>query len=244
MEDDRLPGSSSDLPETTEERTFYDMCPDYLQRAIGRVPEHMRLMEERELRKLVRPNSAVSALRNSFWLEYNRQQEHGGHFKISNILAGICTIEYFSGVVCKTPGMVAWITRPPISYSRAMEEILSYGLERLREIMEMPFQKTVVDKKGFERITVDTEAAKLVMKAFHLVDQRKHGAYVQKNLHLSGNIGANQVRELAAHDSMEDIDRRIRALKAKEKELEQPGVIEVTSEVEVSSEEGKTSGTD
>lgn len=210
----------------------YDLLPPYVQNAINRIPETLKVMDEKELRKFVKPNQAVDSLRTSFWLEYERSKAKNVKFLISNVIAGICTKEYFAHVVLQSSGAVEWMIRPPMSYQKAMEEALQFGLSKLREIMEMPLTKplkdkkgeVVRDKKGYIVMEPDHKAADLVLKAFAMADLRVKGAVAQrvemKSMHLTANVNANEMQRLAESNTMEDLDKKLKQLRAKEKELD------------------------
>lgn len=213
-----------------ERANVYDLLPQYVQEAIDTIPEDYRLLEERELRKTLKPNASVQALRNSFWVEYARCIDNRSKLSISKIISGICNIEYFSQVVLKHPMMVEWMMRPPVSYNRAMEESLHFGVERLREILELPISYTKVDSNGFERVIIDHKAADLILKAFTIVDTRVKGSVVQRqqNLNVSGTM--SELKTVMESASMDDIKRKVWELKRREAEA--GGVV-----VEVESEE-------
>lgn len=213
-----------------ERRRVYDLVPPYVQAAIDTIPEELRLKEERELRNHVRPNASVQALRNSFWVEYARCIDSGSKFSISRIISGICNIEYFSQVVLKHPAMVEWMMRPPVSYNRAMEESLSFGVERLREILELPISYTKVDSNGFEKTIIDHKAAELVLKAFIIADTRVKGSVLQRQQTMNVSGTMSELKSAMESASMDDIKRKIWELKRREAEA--GGVV-----VEVQSEE-------
>lgn len=224
------------MPTTTDEKTIYEMVPPYVKTAFDSVPEYLRYLDESKLRKEVRPNSAVCALRNSFWMEYQKVFDKGGQFLVSNVIAGICTIEYFSKFVLTNPILVSWIMRPPIHYTKAMEEILSYGLERLRQIMELPFEESYIDKNGFEKKKIDSRTAELVLKAIAFVNLQARGSVVQKHelktLSLNANVSEGKLMGIAASLSMKDIDEKLEQLRKKEQQFEQSRTIEVPSQEE------------
>lgn len=222
------------LPESTtedalqlageERRTLISMLPPYVKEAAEKIPEQLRYMDEKELRKYVRPNPSVQALRNSFWLEYARCIDKEGQWlKIGNILSGICTIEYWAQVVTKNSGMMEWILRPPISYNKAMEEALYFGVERIREILELPFTYNMIDPRtGKEREVVDSKAAELVLKAFMIIDNRVKGSVLQRSetKSLQVNASMKEVQGVMEGQSMEEIEKKLKDLRKKDAALE------------------------
>ena len=215
-------------PVDQENHVLLSIMPHYAQVAFKAVPEELRFMDERELRAHVKPNSSVEALRNSFWVEYAKARDKCLRMQMSSVYSGICSAEYFINNVLKSPGMTAWVMRPPVDYSRAMEALLIFGIERLREIMEAPVYKTTRDKHGIMTRSLDADAAKVVLKAYELVDMRMKGNFTQRSEVKSLHVHAD-VKELAEKDSMEDIERRLRDLRKRERELEQGGSIETTA---------------
>lgn len=200
--------------------------PHYAQEAFKRVTDELKYMDERELRAHVKPNSSVEALRNSFWVEYARVRDRGERMKMSNVYSGICSAEYFINNVFKSPGMTAWVMRPPIDYSRAMQALLIFGTERLKEILEAPVYETKRDRHGMEYKVFNPDTAKVVLKAFEMVDMRLKGAFTQRTELKSLHVHAD-VKEIAEKDSMEDIERRLKDLRKREKELD-GGAIETS----------------
>lgn len=229
--------------EIADYKEVYALLPPYVQQAIDRVTADLKYLDEKELKSRIKPNAPVDALRYSFWVEYNRVVDKGGRFLISNVISGICTIEYFSNVVLKEPGFVEWMIRPPISYKKAMEETLQFGLGRLREIMEVPIYKArrgkdgrlLKDSDGYNLMDFDSKAAEAILKAFSMVDQRVKGAVAQKNLNLNADLSGEQMQKMVEHSSMEDIEKALYRLRRREKELdgiEADGVVTETTAVE------------
>lgn len=218
---------------TEERKSVREMLPPYVREAVDSVPEELKLMDEKQLRKHVKPNPSVQALRNSFWIEYARCLDKGVEWmRISNIISGICSIEYWTHVVMKSSGLVEWVLRPPISYNKAMEEALYFGVEKLREIMDLPFVTTRVDPKtGFEVQIIDTKVADLVLKAFMIADTRVKGSVVQRSETKTLNVQAkmSDVKGAMESQSMEDIERKLKDLRKRDQLLEST-VIEIDGE--------------
>lgn len=221
-----------------ERKSVTEMLPPYVCNAIAEIPENLRLMDDRELRRHVRPNPTVQALRNSFWIEYARCiDKETKWLSISQIISGICSIEYWAQAVLKSPGLVEWVLRPPISYTRAMEEALYFGVEKVRDILDLPFKSTVIGKDGFEREVIDTKVAELVLKAFMIIDTRVKGSVIQRSEIKSLNVTAsnNELRNAMEAQSMEELNKKLKELQKKEASLDMQ-TVEATV-VEASTEE-------
>lgn len=190
-------------------RSVYNLLTDGMKEALEKVPHHYRLMDEKTARTKFRPSPAMNQLRAAFWLEYNRAQTlQKEQLDPVNIYAGVMTRDYFFNVAMKSKEMVAWMLLPPRAYHAMLNEAWSASMDRLREILEAP----LYDKKG----KLSTTTANLFVKIYMLLDQRKHGAVVQKNVNV--NLTGEQAKEAAMvmqNNTMEAIDKRLSDLQKK-----------------------------
>ena len=188
-----------------------------LTNAKEKVP-HLLDMDERVLWKELRsqdksPSVSDSRLRMKFWNEYERAAALGERMNLPNIYLGVCSPDYFQNRYILMPEKVAWMLCPPASYVVKMEEALAYGVEQLRDILELP----LVDAKG----RPDMKLAELKAKIVAMLDIRVKGAIVQKveNKTTSLNINTTdkQVAKAMLFNSMEDIERRMKELDKKDR---------------------------
>ena len=94
-----------------------------------------------------------------------------------------------------------------------MEEALAYGIERLREILELP----MFDKKG----RVDGKAAELILKTVALLDQRVKGSVVQRaevrSLNVNMNSAASSLEQKQLMGNVEEMEARMKFLEKRER---------------------------
>ncbi len=127
---------------------------------------------------------------------------------IENVYAGICTTEYFHQSLITSNEMIAWMLIPPQSYQALLNEGWDAGFDRMREILDLPLH----DSMG--KLSIAT--ANLVHKVWMSLDQRKHGAVVQRNMNvnLTGS-DAKEVAQAMEQSSMEALDYRLKEINKK-----------------------------
>jgi hypothetical protein len=170
--------------------------------------------EERELRKKLRsdkqePNATDNRLRLKFWNEYDRVQSDGGNMQMTNVYSGVCSKQFFYERYLTTPAKLAWLMTPPANYVAMAEEALHFGIEQLRDILEMP----AFDAKGRPDIKLGELKAKIVA----MLDQRVKGAVIQKNMNLNVTTNDPKVAKAVVGETMEDLQRRMKELEARER---------------------------
>lgn len=191
------------------------------------------IKEAREAGRLRPGECSVGAtenrLRVAFWNEYNRAQDTGGKLSLPRICAGVCTAEYFTQEILNRKGKLAWVLTPPVSYTNAMEEALVYGVEKLRDILDVDLK----DAKG----QVNIKAAEVFLKTIQFLDARVKGAVVQRvdlrSLSLSGKLDQPKNSEpltlTAVQDQLAKLEEKARAmLESKNGPIPEP--IEVVAE--------------
>lgn len=175
-------------------------------------PEYFDL-DERELWRKLRDDSKTptptdNRLRLKFWVEYDRAMAHGGRFTIGNVLASLCTGEYFYKKYLSHPGKVAWLVTPPAGYLVKAEEALEFGLEQLRDLLDQPHV-------SFGK--VDTKLGELKAKIVMMLDARVKGAVVQRSMNMNINTSTNTVNKELTGASMEELEKRLKELDARER---------------------------
>jgi hypothetical protein len=177
---------------------------------------------------LSRPTATEARIRLAFWQEYERtQMKHAFQMQVKNIYAGVCTHQHFYTRVLQRPEILAWMLMPPASYQVAMEEALNFGVERLREILELP----IMLPNG----KPDTSTASLILKTVAFLDMRVKGAIVQKNLNVNVSTDSRSIEDKIKEFSMDELDRKIARLEKKERE---PGMTTIqTSAVVIDKED-------
>ena len=161
------------------------------------------------------PTPTDNRLRLKFWDEYDRAQATQTGMDMISVFAGICTKDYFYGRYLKAPEKVAWLLNPPASYTIKMEEALSYGVDQLREILDMP----LVNSQG----RFDVKLAELKAKIVAMLDVRVKGAVVQKventnkNMSLNVQTSDRALAEKLVGASMSDLEKRLKELERRER---------------------------
>ncbi len=186
--------------------------------------------DERDLYKLLRsreetPSPTDNRLRLKFWFEYDRCQEAGSFFNISNVIAGVTTKDYFDRGYLSKPNKVAWLLCPPTNYLVKAEEALEFGLEQLRDLLEQPNMLT----SG----KVNVRVVELKLKIVQMLDSRVKGAVVQRSVNL--NVGATDsvVRKNLLSESMEDLQKQIKTLEARNRAAQNAGLVPIRTQKSV-----------
>ncbi len=154
------------------------------------------------------PTPTDNRLRLKFWVEYDRAREAGvRHMNMNNVWSGICHKEFFYNVYLKHPEKVAWMVCIPTTYAVKMEEALNFGIDQLREVLDME--------------TVDAKLIALKVKIVEMLDMRLNGAYTQrieqKSMNVHVGVGNKAVSNAIANLSMDDLEQRIKDLEADER---------------------------
>jgi hypothetical protein len=194
-------------------RSLINIVPERVSERIKEIPPELFQLEPKELEKLTPKKEFTltdSRLRTAFWIEYGRSQEVMKNMRMDNVYGGICTAPYFYQTVLLDKVRLAYILQPPTNYNIAMEEALHLGVDRLREILDLP----IIDENG----KPNPKVADVILKTVQMLDMRVKGAIIQrieqKNLNVSVDAKKmnNQIDEA---QSVDEIDRKLRELEEK-----------------------------
>lgn len=188
-------------------------------------------LEERELAKFIkeqknlRPSPTVNRIRFKVWQEYDNAQTNLAPMNTKKFYQGICDVETFHNII-KYPYNLAWIFCPPASYMTMMEEGLYFGIEKLRDILELP-----VEMPGGQ---VNSRLAELQAKIVMMLDERVKGAIPKhlkidqetKNLHLHAT--EKGVQSKLEEMSEAELKRTLESIRRREKKAEKVIDAEVT----------------
>lgn len=192
-------------------RSVLRIAGDALREAILNLPEEYQNKSEKEFYMAYRPGAMENRLRLSFWREYESSQESMTQLNVKKVYAGLCTKEYFYQKAIKNPVILGWMLIPPTDYAVLIEEALTFGIQRLREIMELP----LVDENG----KVNVKLCDTIIRATAMLDMRIRGAYIQKSevrqLNFNMNADAKGIGQALEASNMEEIERRIKYLESK-----------------------------
>lgn len=182
------------------------MVEDAIAQRIAAIPDFVFNMSNAELFNKANPTPLEYALRTAFWREYDKlylNNYANVKMKAKDICNGICTPGYFYNIL-KKPAVCLWMIKPKQTYHREMEAILSRGIERLWEIIEIP----IFDETG----KADHRLAGVVLQAIKQVEDRVQGMAVQRTQAVTVNL--SDKNPAVTGKSMEDINAKIRELES------------------------------
>jgi hypothetical protein len=159
---------------------------------------------ERAIKERIKPEPRDARLRISFWDEYSRACERDIFMKVENIFSGICVGEVFIEEYIPDPCKMAYLMNIPTQYLKAAEEILMTGLERFRDILELP----LINSKG----QVQGAVINGILKAVDMLDKRVKGAVMQKlAIHQHTTSGGNvaDAGGTLAHEQLAELEKQI-----------------------------------
>lgn len=236
-----MPPSKGTVPAQLEPRPislFNESNPQSLCNMVGpsvkeKLDEHqfehpeLFTQDERELMNRIRgmkgqkPHGigpTENRIRVAFWLEYDRAiTSPEPKINYGRVYSGVCSQEYFYMEIIRRPEKLAWMLCPPASYSIAMEEALQFGIEKLRDLLDLPLYK----KNG----EPDTKVGELILKAVQMIDIRQKGAIIQRvqtmNLHKHEH---QKTQASQPPESMAELDQRLNQLEQKSKASGLPAI--------------------
>lgn len=120
---------------------------------------------EEELRKEIKPDFELNCLRTRFWEEYWLARSQARLMDLENITRGVCSPEFLISIV--NTKALAWLLCPPKEFNVLLKESVTYGVAKLRNILNLP----LVDEDG----DVDHKSVKLVLDAYKTLERRLMG---------------------------------------------------------------------
>lgn len=206
----------------SDDRAVINLVPPAVGAALleaGKARPDLFQRDERDLYKQLRgdnkqPTATDNRIRLRFWDEYDRAQGEVGKMNMSGVFAGVCTREYFYGRYLQNPEKVAWMACPPASYEVKMEEALAFGIEQLRDILDLPVVSPYNGK-------YDVKLGELKAKIVAMLDVRVKGATIQRveNRNMNLNISTSDagVAKKAMMGTMADVEKRIKELEKRDR---------------------------
>lgn len=178
------------------DRALINIVPDKIKELLkSEVVQEYLNMDYVRLRKMLKPTVTMNRLRSNFWKEYELAQSNKTIMNMGNVYKGICSRQNFYELLNRET-KAAWILSPVADYYTALEESHSYGIDRLREILNMPLYKTKEIKTRTGKIrresVPDVQMAKLMVDIFKILDERVKGTVAQKIEH-SGSVETKQL---------------------------------------------------
>jgi hypothetical protein len=225
---------NSYIEQLEDPRSFINTVPEFMRDHIIQLPEELIHKDEDTLLEILKtkynffPTPTLEALRNNFWMEYDRVSATRNEvMNQNNIFLGVVARQNYNVIVKSYPHYMAYILCRPPEYAAIMNGLLNLSTRRIRDILNLPLQKS-------DGSMQDAKIIELVLKAAAMVDLRAKGGYIQrsetKNLTLMKQENSyTNVFQAASSDKpfdvskiSTDIDAKIAAL---EKEMAAiPGV--------------------
>lgn len=181
--------------------------------AVQSLPHEVTDLTERELEKKCKPNKDQRILKIAFWDEYRRAQrdEKKPWMVMDNIYHGVCSKPYFYGNIIKNQMLLAWLVTPPTDELLVQKELLRVGYKKLARVLSLPFTETVhkfsKDGSHFEEERTNVGLIKEVRAIVEMLQNRVHGAVIQRQHSLVQNIGDKPPQKaIPAEVTLEQLD--------------------------------------
>ncbi len=219
-----------DMWDREHPRSFMALIPERWVEAFENArqvaPEYFEL-DERALYKQLRkeektPNAIVNTVRLRLWMEYDRCQAGSARkVEVFRVLGEVCRNAHFEKFILGRPERAAWLLCPPRSYDMKVDEALDFGMDKLRDILELDVVEARTDKHGNTRYVANVKLGELQAKIVNMLDVRKHGAARQRidtrSLSVSVSTSADQVSGMMESMNEDALERQIRQLEAQER---------------------------
>ncbi len=177
------------------------LVPLAVQKAMLMVAHDFMDMSDEELTKAYRAKEKTTNLRLSFWDEYHNALREERQMDMKYVYGKICTQNFFFNTALKSTAYTVWLFRPTKNHQLDRESTLRKGLERLKEILELP----IVDPNTGE---VNNGTANLILKTVKMIEDRVAGAVVNRHEHLNMNISGDK----ALPKDIQELEAKIKAL--------------------------------
>jgi hypothetical protein len=223
-------GQELSITDADNPRSLINLVPEAVRNHINNLPEDFLHLTEEELEAMT-PNAQWTMvdrrLRTAFWLEYERVQATGGHMVMTNIFGGTCSKNYFYDRVLTCKPRLGYLLQAPQNYRVATEEALIHGVNRVREILDLPLFTELKDG----RRVPDPKVADVIIKAVAMLDMRVKGAVIQRIQQHNINENLNQKQNVPEPSSMAEIDEQLKELQAKAQALKNTIPAEVLNKI-------------
>jgi hypothetical protein len=145
----------------------------------------------------------------AFWLEYEKAHEAHRKMDLEEVVTGtgIPNFEFYLTKLRDDMGLLAWFSRPPVSYMLEVREAHAIGMKRLMEILQLPLTE---ETKYGPKVNVGVGA--LILRAFERIEDRLYGPMVQKNVNVNIGADAPNADQAKVALSLEEIDKRLKEL--------------------------------
>lgn len=167
------------------------------------IPEEMKSLDEEKLRLLVQPSYNMQLIRHTFWAEVRFAYFNNRAVLIENVFNGIMNRSSF--IKNLTLPIAAYILCPTYEHAVKLEQAHELAMQSVVAILATPRSS---DPK------VDYNYDRLKLEIFKFLDDKRHGAAVQKQLNINHELKANGKDDTATVDEIK-------------KQFESGGIIEV-----------------
>jgi len=169
------------LAQLEEPRSFLNLLPESMKKAVVSLPQKLVDADEDELLKILKdeynytPSAAAEALRTNFWMEHDRVSVTRNEIvNQGSIYLGVVSRQYFIRIMDEAPHVLAYILCRPPEYEAVMRGLLNLSTRRIRDVLNIPLQKA-------DGSIQDPKIIELVLKAAAMVDLRAKGGYIQRS---------------------------------------------------------------
>ena len=215
---EKLPEVKARVPikDRNNPHSAINIAPQVMAKFISAIPDEFFSMTPTELAKEFRKGrlgydkdtELEEKLRISFWREYDRATDLGVNMQAERVCSGVCPVGVLNRVM-NNSYRAAYICTPPDDYITTMQELLTIGLDQLRDILLLPH----VDDQGRPL----PRMADVKMRIIDSITMRVKGSVAHrletKNLNL--NVEADTRRpptEIGQLTDPDEIDRRLKEL--------------------------------
>jgi len=202
------------------------LLPKFIREFIDLAPEELKDKPERHIKKALteaigrdhfEDMHMMRLLRINFWEEYDRAAKRREIMLWPNVTHNICHMQVAKRLLVNYPMFVLWIICPLSGYLLQRKQLEYIAQERLLEILSV----SPVQENG----KVDSRLAKVQVEIYQNIQDRLYGGIVQKidqkqlNVNVNGDIPETD-QSIKLMSSVEEIDRRIEAIKKKREALQ------------------------
>lgn len=195
-----------------DKRSLANIVPPWLRAAMEEVPRDMYFWSEEKLRGYARADAKLNRIRLAFWAEYEEAQSELRMFNLYGITKRVGMAQSYIKELLSDVKVLPYVLLPPVTYDLFLEEALSHGLSRLREILDIQ----IVDEDG----KLDHKSAEILLKATAFIDMRKNGGIVQRTMNVHAFSGSAGEKRFANQLSSGELDKKIKELEGKREYIE------------------------
>ena len=216
--------------EESQDDLLSGLLPRFLREKIKSIPDDFFNADVAELEAAITKTFPTFGnyrkLRLFFWDEYDRAVRYRlPQLDLKNVIDGICTttkLDYFTN----DPAFLSYLLRPPTSYEGRLRELLSLGLERQLETLQLPIT--------FADGTPNTKLIDAQTRILQHIDQRLKGAIVQRTENKNINVDVPANSPTGQHTinqttglTLDEIEQKIQQARQRSAQLLSPSNVKV-----------------